>query len=119
MTVPGWSSYDGIAGTYDSVSVPHYFQRPAERLVALLGISRSDRVLNPGPLRTTIGIRSPGELRDRNEGAVRRRNVLRSASFKSRDDMPPFKLRNKKGDAQAQLGITPLVGRRRISYPGR
>jgi SAM-dependent methyltransferase len=44
----GWSSYDEIAGTYDSVSVPHYFQRPAERLVALLGISRSDRVLDAG-----------------------------------------------------------------------
>lgn len=43
-----WSSYDEIAEMYDSVSVPHYFQRPAERLVGLLEISRGDRVLDAG-----------------------------------------------------------------------
>src|SRR6266545_2252785 len=48
MSEPGWSSYDEIAGTYDAVSVPHYFQRPAERLVAMLGISRGDRLLDAG-----------------------------------------------------------------------
>ncbi len=48
MSEPGWSSYDEIAGTYDAVLVPHYFQRPAERLVAMLGISRGDRLLDAG-----------------------------------------------------------------------
>jgi SAM-dependent methyltransferase len=44
----GWSSCDEIAESYDSDSVPHYFERPAERLVALLGISHRDRVLDVG-----------------------------------------------------------------------
>lgn len=48
MRVPAWSSYDEIAETYDAVSAPHYFERPAERLVALLEISRGDRVLDAG-----------------------------------------------------------------------
>ena len=48
MSGPAWSSYDGIAGDYDAVPAPHYFERPAERLVALLEISRGDRVLDAG-----------------------------------------------------------------------
>src|SRR6266542_3835238 len=39
---------------------------------ALAAFRAERRAANPGPLWTTIGIRSPGELRDRDEGAVRR-----------------------------------------------
>ena len=48
MSEVDWTSYDEVAETYDAVSVPHYFARPAERLVVLLGISRGDRVLDVG-----------------------------------------------------------------------
>jgi len=43
-----WVSYDGVATAYDAISVPNYFQVPAERLVARLGISPSDDVLDLG-----------------------------------------------------------------------
>ena len=43
-----WMSYDGVARVYDAVSVPHYFQTPAEQLVARLGISPSHAVLDLG-----------------------------------------------------------------------
>jgi SAM-dependent methyltransferase len=48
MSGPAWSSYDEIAEDYDAISAPRYFERPAERLVALLGISRGDRFLDAG-----------------------------------------------------------------------
>ena len=48
MSVPDWSSYDDIAANYDVISVSHYFQQPAERLVSLLAISPSDTLLDVG-----------------------------------------------------------------------
>jgi SAM-dependent methyltransferase len=43
-----WAYYERIAGAYDSVAAPHYFEAPAATLVTRLGISRADRVLDLG-----------------------------------------------------------------------
>jgi len=48
LSATDWSSYDGIANTYDTISVPHYFQPAAASLVEALEVSSSDRVLDLG-----------------------------------------------------------------------
>ncbi len=43
-----WSSYDEAASTFDAISVPAYFTRPARRLIEMLHFSASDRLLDVG-----------------------------------------------------------------------
>lgn len=43
-----WSSYDEAASTFDAISVPAYFTRPARRLIGMSHLSASDRLLDVG-----------------------------------------------------------------------
>jgi SAM-dependent methyltransferase len=100
-----WSSYDEIAGTYEAVSAPNYFQRPAEHLVALLEISPGDRVLDAGAGTGAVAAcalrRTPHVVAGDLSWPMLRRAMQRGVQMAAAARLPPFPFADRSFDRVA------------------